>query len=262
MVSIRRRSRRDIGPAKTVASGSTRPRSTSLSRHSRAVRQLHALLMPSRELRGGLPAHGTRRSNDVGFLRIRHPHPGQGACRTRHTMTRAEFERLVVEAIRLIPQRFRREMQNLALVVEKDGGGAREPLVNASEREDSCLLSPRFVSIESDTPASRCVLRRQAVSQRSPAHHFAGREGRKLAAGRDTHPVVHWANRLVAWTKVGGASCEGRKLATGSDTRTGARAADSRREGTVIRPNKHRVNRERGSGKVGVGEKHAVRSCG
>ena len=29
--------------------------------------------MPSRQLRGGLPAHGTRRSNDVGFLRIRHP---------------------------------------------------------------------------------------------------------------------------------------------------------------------------------------------
>ena len=30
--------------------------------------------MPSRQRRGGLPAHGTRRSNDVGFLRIRHPH--------------------------------------------------------------------------------------------------------------------------------------------------------------------------------------------
>ena len=29
--------------------------------------------MPSRQRRGGLPAHGTRRSNDVGFLRIRHP---------------------------------------------------------------------------------------------------------------------------------------------------------------------------------------------
>ena len=40
----------------------------------------------------------------------------------------------------------------------------------------------------------------------------------------------------------------------------GARASDSRREGTVIRPNKHRVNRERGSGKVGVGEKHATRT--
>ena len=33
-------------------------------------------------------------------------------------MTRAEFERLVAEAVRLIPGRFRREMQNLALVVE------------------------------------------------------------------------------------------------------------------------------------------------
>ena len=50
-----------------------RARVRRLSRHSRAVRQLHALLMPSRQLRGGLPAHGTRRSNDVGFLRIRHP---------------------------------------------------------------------------------------------------------------------------------------------------------------------------------------------
>ena len=51
-----------------------RARVRRLSRQSRAVRQLHALLMPSRQLRGGLPAHGTRRSNDVGFLRIRHPH--------------------------------------------------------------------------------------------------------------------------------------------------------------------------------------------
>ena len=35
-------------------------------------------------------------------------------------MTRAEFERLVVEAIMLIPKRFRREMKNLALVVEEE----------------------------------------------------------------------------------------------------------------------------------------------
>ncbi len=34
-------------------------------------------------------------------------------------MTRPEFERLVVEAITLIPKRFRREMRNLALVVER-----------------------------------------------------------------------------------------------------------------------------------------------
>ena len=34
-------------------------------------------------------------------------------------MTRAEFERLVGEAIMLIPGRFRREMKNLALVVEE-----------------------------------------------------------------------------------------------------------------------------------------------
>ena len=33
-------------------------------------------------------------------------------------MTRAEFERLVAEAVALIPKRFRREIKNLALVVE------------------------------------------------------------------------------------------------------------------------------------------------
>jgi predicted Zn-dependent protease with MMP-like domain len=37
-------------------------------------------------------------------------------------MTRAEFERLVVEAVTLIPKRFRREMKNLALVVEDEPG--------------------------------------------------------------------------------------------------------------------------------------------
>ena len=35
-------------------------------------------------------------------------------------MTRAAFERLVAEAIALIPARFRREMKNLALVVESE----------------------------------------------------------------------------------------------------------------------------------------------
>ena len=35
-------------------------------------------------------------------------------------MTRAAFERLVAEAIALIPARFRREMDNLALVVEDE----------------------------------------------------------------------------------------------------------------------------------------------
>ena len=35
-------------------------------------------------------------------------------------MTRAEFERLVAEAVALIPRRFRREMKNLALVVEPE----------------------------------------------------------------------------------------------------------------------------------------------
>ena len=35
-------------------------------------------------------------------------------------MTRAEFERLVAEAVGLIPRRFRKAMQNLALVVEDE----------------------------------------------------------------------------------------------------------------------------------------------
>jgi len=39
-------------------------------------------------------------------------------------MTRQQFERLVVEAITLIPKRFRREMKNLALVVEDEPSAA------------------------------------------------------------------------------------------------------------------------------------------
>ena len=35
-------------------------------------------------------------------------------------MTRERFQRLVVEAVALIPKRFRREMKNLALVVEDE----------------------------------------------------------------------------------------------------------------------------------------------
>jgi predicted Zn-dependent protease with MMP-like domain len=35
-------------------------------------------------------------------------------------MTRARFEKLVAEAVTLIPRRFRREMKNLALVVETE----------------------------------------------------------------------------------------------------------------------------------------------
>ena len=37
-------------------------------------------------------------------------------------MSREEFERLVVEAVTLIPKRFRREMKNLVLVVEDQPG--------------------------------------------------------------------------------------------------------------------------------------------
>jgi predicted Zn-dependent protease with MMP-like domain len=38
-------------------------------------------------------------------------------------MTRERFERLVHEAVTLIPKRFRREMKNLALVVEDEPSG-------------------------------------------------------------------------------------------------------------------------------------------
>jgi predicted Zn-dependent protease with MMP-like domain len=43
-----------------------------------------------------------------------------GALRGNAVMTRERFRRLVTEAITLIPKRFRREMKNLALVVEDD----------------------------------------------------------------------------------------------------------------------------------------------
>src|SRR5262245_43369037 len=39
-------------------------------------------------------------------------------------MTRAAFERLVTEAVTLIPRRFRREIKNLALVVEDEPSAA------------------------------------------------------------------------------------------------------------------------------------------
>ena len=41
-----------------------------------------------------------------------------------NTMSRAEFERLVAEAVTLIPRRFRREITNLALVVEDEPDAA------------------------------------------------------------------------------------------------------------------------------------------
>ncbi len=39
-------------------------------------------------------------------------------------MTRPEFEKLVVEAIALIPKRFRREMKNIAVVIEHEPDAA------------------------------------------------------------------------------------------------------------------------------------------
>ena len=67
VVSIRRRSRRDIGPAKTVASGSTRPRSTSIATQqgsASAARLTHAIATTSR---------GTPGSRDPKIERCRIP---------------------------------------------------------------------------------------------------------------------------------------------------------------------------------------------
>ena len=80
VVSIRRRSRRDIGPAKTVASGSTRPRSTSIATQqgrASAARLTHAIATTSR---------GTPGSRDPKIERCRIPTnspPTPGPCRPR-----------------------------------------------------------------------------------------------------------------------------------------------------------------------------------
>ena len=55
-----------------------------------------------------------KRPNGRPSQRRRKPKPRQG------TVTRAAFERLLVEAVALIPKRFRREIKNLALVVEDE----------------------------------------------------------------------------------------------------------------------------------------------
>ena len=47
-------------------------------------------------------------------------------------MTRRQFERLVAEAIRTIPERFRRELQNLAIIVEDEPS---DELLNEMEIE-------------------------------------------------------------------------------------------------------------------------------
>ena len=85
--------------------------------------------MPSRQLRGGLPAHGTRRSNDVGFLRIRHPqveHEASTAkidedqifyCRQRGLSTEDAINLIVngfcKEVFRELPMEFAVEAQKL-----------------------------------------------------------------------------------------------------------------------------------------------------
>ena len=73
-------------------------------------------------------------------------------------MTRVEFERLVREAVALIPKRFRREMQNLALVVET------EPSLELLEEMD---IEPpdSLYGLYAGHPADRAHL---GVRQRAP----------------------------------------------------------------------------------------------
>ena len=56
-------------------------------------------------------------------------------------MTRAAFERLLVEAVALIPKRFRREINNLALVVEDEPS-----LELLDEMKRACALLERHPS--------------------------------------------------------------------------------------------------------------------
>ena len=103
--------------------------------HQRETEALASLLQENRTLRAQLDHRPLRLTDDQrrrlavldhrlgrAYLQevVTIVTPDRGPARTRHTMTRAEFERLVVEAIMLIPKRFRREMQNLALVVEEE----------------------------------------------------------------------------------------------------------------------------------------------
>ena len=83
-------------------------------------------------------------------------------------MTRAAFERLVTEAIALIPKRFRREIKNVALVVEDEPSLA---LLEEMEIEppDSCTVSirePRSPN-EGGHGATRCPTESRFFRSRS-----------------------------------------------------------------------------------------------
>ena len=91
-----------------------------------------------------------------------------------------------------------------------------------------------------------------------------GRNGKVLSgaddASRGCGPRLTAAQKAEGWRRGEQMALVARaKVGDRKRHANGARAANSRRTGTVIRPDKHRVNRERGSGKVGGGEKHAVR---
>ena len=75
----------------------------------------------SRSCTGGASAGPSRCARMLGAQRLRllsRLVPAERTAPREEGMTRAEFERLVAEAVTLIPSRFRREMKNLALVVE------------------------------------------------------------------------------------------------------------------------------------------------
>ena len=76
VVSIRRRSRRDIGPAKTVAQRVDAPAfDVSRDTAGQCVSCTPYCMPIATTYAGDSRLIGTRRSNDVGFLRIRHPQP-------------------------------------------------------------------------------------------------------------------------------------------------------------------------------------------
>src|SRR5262249_7316153 len=97
------RSRRTCGRSPPTCRSSTAAESADPSRRAIGVRSAGTATTTCR----WAPRHARPRAR----ARRR---PGHGR------MNRAAFERLVAEAVRLIPRRFRREIKNLALVVEEE----------------------------------------------------------------------------------------------------------------------------------------------
>ena len=78
-------------------------------------------------------------------------------------MTRAAFERLVSEAITLIPRRFRDEMRNIAIVVED------EPSPETLEAMDICRAFSSSAESETVVPSTTLPNRLMAPASNSSA---------------------------------------------------------------------------------------------